>query len=100
MEEDDLEISDQEAPDVEQVKKNRRKQAEKKTRGKKQKTLAVEQDLQVTAPASKKAPTAVEMANLNKNVQEPQQQMQRPGLGGDDAAAPESDGEDDSAVLD
>ena len=72
MEEDDLEISDQEAPDVEQVKQNRRKQAEKKSRGKKQKTLAVEQDLQVAAPASKKAQAAVEMTNLNKNVQEPQ----------------------------
>lgn len=52
MEEDDLEISDGEAPDVEQAKKNLRKQQEKKRKAKKQKTVVqgVQDDLQVEAP--------------------------------------------------
>ena len=46
---DNLEISDSEAPDVEQAKKNLRKQQEKKKKSKKQKTVVqgVQEDLQV-----------------------------------------------------
>ena len=36
---DNLEISDSEAPDAEQAKKNKRKQQEKKRKSKKQKTV-------------------------------------------------------------
>ena len=47
VEEDDLEISDSEAPDAEQAKRNLRKQAEKKRKAKKTKQTyaGVEEDL-------------------------------------------------------
>ena len=51
VKEDDLEISDQEAPDVDQAKQNLRKQAERK-RNKKTTVQGVTQDVQVEVPVN------------------------------------------------
>ena len=100
-EKEDLEISDGEAPDVEDAKRNLRSQAEKKRKAKKTVVQGVAQDVIIDTP-TQEGDDNVERSNSMRqpqsqpNNEEPKRaDVQRPGLTGDDAPASEMD---DSAL--